>query len=115
ALVFGATYFSNISTRFLIPVLPFVALAMCLALERVPRVAVAVVVIHAVISWPSIVRRYCHPDAWHLVKVPYREALRIKPEEGFLESNLAYYGATRMIDRVTPPGAAVFTEIPIPD
>ena len=34
ALVFGANYFSNITTRFLIPPLPFVALAMMLALER---------------------------------------------------------------------------------
>ena len=33
ALVFGATYFSNISTRFLIPPLPFVALAMALVVE----------------------------------------------------------------------------------
>ena len=34
ALVFGANYFSNISARFLIPPLPFVALAMMLALQR---------------------------------------------------------------------------------
>jgi hypothetical protein len=34
ALVFGANYFSNIGTRFLIPVLPFAALAMALALAQ---------------------------------------------------------------------------------
>jgi hypothetical protein len=115
AAVFGATYFTNISTRFLIPALPFVALAMCLVLARAPQVAVAVVVAHGVLSWPSMVRLYARPDAWHLVKVPYREALRIKPEEGFLESNLPYYGATRMIERATPTGSTVFTQIPIPE
>ena len=115
AAVFAATYFSNIGARFLIPALPFVALAMMLALSALPRVAIAIALVHALISWPSIVRRYCHPDAWHLVKVPYREALRIKPEDGFLESNLPLYGATRMVERLTPPDATVFTFTPIPE
>ena len=48
ALVFGANYFSNISARFLIPPLPFVALAMMLALSAVPQLAVAVAVLSAV-------------------------------------------------------------------
>jgi hypothetical protein len=115
AAIFGATYFSNISTRFLLPALPFVALAMCLVLVEVPRAAIGIVVLHAVLSWPSVVRRYSHADAWRLVKVTYREALRIKPEEGFLESNLPYYGVTRMIERATPAGSTVFTEVPIPE
>ena len=115
ALVFGANYFANIGTRFLIPTLPFIALAMALALERAPRVLAALVVIHALLSWPTVVRRYAAVDSWHLVKVPYREALRIKPEEGFLESNLPLYGATRMLDRVTPPGSTIFTSTPIPE
>jgi hypothetical protein len=115
ALVFGANYFGNIGTRFLIPVLPFVALAMALALNSAPRLMLAVAVTHAVISWPSIVTRYCRFDAWHLVKVTVREALRIKPEDGFLESNLPYYGAARMIERATPPGATIFSLAPIPE
>ncbi len=115
AAVFGATYFSNIGTRFLIPVLPFVALAMTIALAGIPTLLVALAVIHAVLSWPSVVRLYCHADAWHLVKVPYREALRIKPEDGFLESNLYFYGATRMLDRLTPPASTVFALTPIPE
>jgi hypothetical protein len=115
ALVFGANYFTNIGARFLIPVLPFVALAMMLVLGRIPQLAVALALIHAVISWPSVVKRYCAPDAWHLVKVPFREALRIKPEEGFLESNLPYYGVDRMIERLTPQDATVLTLTPIPE
>jgi Dolichyl-phosphate-mannose-protein mannosyltransferase len=115
ALVFGATYFSNISTRFLIPPLPFVALAMALVLSRVPRVLVAVALVHALISWPSVVARYCHYDAWHLAKVPWREALRIKPEDAYLESNLPLYGAARLVEQTTAPGANVFALTPIPD
>ncbi len=115
ALVFGATYFSNISARFLIPPLPFVALAMALALSRVPRVLVAVALVHALISWPSVVARYCRYDAWHLAKVPWREALRIKPEVPYLESHLPLYGAARLVERTAAPGSAVFAFTPIPD
>lgn len=115
AAVFGLSYFSNISTRFLIPSLPFVALAMALAFSSVPHLAISVLLIHSLISWPSIVRRYCALDAWHLVKIPYREALRIKPEDGFLFSNLPYYGATRMVEQAAAPGSTVFTFTPIPE
>ncbi len=115
AAVFGANYFSNISTRFLIPVLPFVALSMAFALAEAPALLVAIAILHAALSWPSVVRRYAHADAWHLVKVPYREALRIKPEPGFLESNLPDYGAARMLDRLTPPGSTIFCLTPIPE
>jgi hypothetical protein len=115
AAVFAATWPLNISTRFLIPALPFLALAMCLVLSRWPRIAVAVVALHAFLSWPDVVKRYCRFDAWHLMKVPYREALRIKPEDGYLESNLPLYGAARLIERTTPPGSTVFAQTPIPE
>ncbi|MBZ5620642.1 MAG: glycosyltransferase family 39 protein [Acidobacteriia bacterium] len=119
AAVFGASYFTNIGTRFLIPPLPFVALAMALVLcsvpGSVPQLAVAVVLIHSALSWPSVIRRYGAPNAWHLVKIPWREALRIKPEDGFLQSNLPWYGVTRMVENATAPGSTVFTFTPIPE
>jgi hypothetical protein len=115
ALVFGANYFSNIGARFLIPPLPFVALAMAMVLSELPNLAVAVVLLHAFISWPSMVPKYCRPGAWRLGKVPWLEALRIKPEEGYLESHLPYYGVDRMIDRSTAPGSTIFTFTPIPE
>ena len=115
AAVFGASYFTNIGTRFLIPPLPFVALAMALVLTRVPHLAIAVVLVHSCLSWPSVVRRYTAQNDWHLQKVPYREALRIKPEDGFLASNLPYYRVTRMVEQAAAPGSTVFTFAPIPE
>jgi hypothetical protein len=115
ALVFGANYFSNIGARFLIPPLPFVALAMAIVLSELPNLAVAVVLLHAFISWPAMVPKYCRPDAWHLTKVPWREAWRIKPEDGYLESHLLYYGVDRMIERSTAPGSTIYTFKPIPE
>ena len=112
---FAVPYFSNISARFLLPCLPFVAMALCLALSRIPGLPLAIALLHAVLSWPAVIPKYSHADAWHLFKVPYREALRIKPEDGFLQSNLPFYGAARLVDRATPPGATVFTNTPIPE
>ncbi len=115
ALVFGAGYFSNIGTRFLIPALPFVAMAMALAVSRFPRLLMAVALLHAAVSWPSVARRYAKTDAWLLAKVPWREALRIKPEEGFLYSNLPGYGVARMIEERAHAGSTVLSFTPIPE
>jgi hypothetical protein len=114
-VVFGASYYANASTRFLIPAVPFVALAVMIELASFPRVAVVLALVQALISWPPVLKRYTPADSWHLVKVTHREALRIKPEEGFLESNLPLYGATRMVERLTPAGSTVFTLTPIPE
>ncbi len=108
AVVFGAFYFSNIGTRFLIPPLPFLALAMMLALRRVPALAIAVAVAHSVISWPAVIPRYSQPGAWRLNSIPWKEALRIEPEEEYLERRLPNYGVARMVERTTPPGATIF-------
>ena len=114
--LFASTYFSNISARFLLQSLPFVALALALVLDSIPGLAVTVALLHAVLSWPAIIPKYSHPDAWHLFKIlPYREALRIKPEEGYLQSNLPLYGVTRMVERASRPGSNIFTNTPIPD
>jgi hypothetical protein len=115
ALVFGANYFSNIGTRFLIPPLPFIALAMAMALSAVPHLVVAIAVIHAVISWPAIIPKYASRYSWHLTKIPWREALRIKPEGPYIETRLPYYAIDRLIDRVTTAGSTIFTFTPIPE
>jgi len=115
ALVFGLSYFGNIAARFLIPPMPFVALALALALSAVPALPVAVAVLAAVLSWPSVVPRYAHPNAWRLLKIPWREALRIRSEEGYLQARLDHYGVDRLIERTTAPGSTVFTFVPVPE
>ena len=80
-----AVYFGNIGTRFLIPALPFVSLAMALALEAAAPVLALLIVFHAYASWPSVVKRYT--TAWSLQGIPYKAALRIIPEEQFLAAH----------------------------
>jgi hypothetical protein len=115
ALVFGANYFSNIGTRFLIAPLPFIALAMVLALDGIPRLPVALALIHAVLSWPAIIPRYASPYSWHLTTMPWREALRLRPADPYIANRLPYYEIDRLIEEKTRPGSTVFTFTPIPE
>lgn len=115
AIVFGATYFGNIGARFLIPVAPFLALAMMLALASVPRVAMTIALVSAVISWPSLVPRYARSDTWRLDKFPWREALRLRTPDHYLETHLMGYGIDRLIEERTRAGSTVFTFTPIPE
>ena len=48
AAIFGCTYFSNIGTRFLIPVVPFVSLALALAAANIPWLLFTLVVAHGI-------------------------------------------------------------------
>jgi hypothetical protein len=115
ALVFGATYFSNIGARFLIPPLPFLALAMTLPFARIPAVPFALVAVHAVLSWPSNVPKYGRQDAWRLRGMPWREALRIRPEASWLERWIPDYGAIHLIETATPAGSTIFSTQPLPE
>ena len=107
AAIFLAPYFSNVGTRFLIPCLPFIALAMALALEGVPRVLLVVTLANAVACFPPVVTRYA-PNAWRLNKVPYREALRLKPEDTWLKEVAPPYAMARFIEEQVPPGEKVY-------
>jgi len=115
AAVFGCNYFSNISPRFLIAPLPFVSLALALAVSGIPQLMLAIVIVHAVISWPAYIPKYCAPNAWHLTKIPYREALRLKNVDEYLGSHVFDYNVEKMVERFTTPGATIFTYRPIPE
>jgi hypothetical protein len=114
ALVIGITYFGNIGTRFLLPALPFIALAMALVLTRVRWVAAAVVVLHLVLGWPGMVGRYADPGAWRVRRIRVQPALRLPSEDDFLVRNLPHYIMARQIEARTPPGARIlmFDDVP---
>jgi hypothetical protein len=107
AALFGSTYLSNIGTRFLIPVVPFVSLALALAVCDIPALLLTLVAFHAITCWPSVIKLYCAPGAWRLERVSIRTALRLRPEETYLNQNPDYRMA-RLIESVVPPGGKVF-------
>jgi hypothetical protein len=140
---FAAPYFLNIGTRFLIPALPFLALAMvhglCFRAARVSKrddaslphgrgservrghlvgtwTAVAIVALQAIASWPSILSLYCAPYSWRLTRFPIKAALGIEPEQAFLERNMApWYQITQMLQQRTPENAVIYTAQPLPE
>jgi hypothetical protein len=115
ALVFGANYFSNIGARFLIPPLPFVALAMGMALTTLPGMVLAVVLLHAVLCWPPMVAKLVPLGSWRLTLTPWKDALHLRDPGRYCKNHLALYPASELIERVTPPGSTVFTFKAIPD
>ncbi len=113
ALFFGSTFAANVGTRFLIPAVPFVALAMAMALERIPGILPTLILLHAITCWPSVTRKYCDRWAWRLNTVPIKAALRIQSEDDFLTREWPAYRIARMVDGKVPRGERVFSFSPV--
>ena len=110
AAVLSATYVTNIGTRFLIPALPFVSLAIAIVLMRIPALLLTLAIAHAVASWPSAAPIYCSPYAWRLEStIPFAPALRVEAEASYLSRRFPCYVMNRMIEAIVPSGAAVFS------
>lgn len=119
ALVFALPWLTNAGTRFLIPALVFVSLAMALAIWRLPRAAGLaagiLVAAHSVASWPDVIERWNKQQPWRLGGLPWRAALRWVPEDEYLREWLPGYPVARMIEERVPPGKRVFSPEGIPE
>jgi len=109
-----APYFANVGTRFLIPCLPFFALAMAMAISYPPALA-AVLLFHAAASWPSMIPRYADKYAWRLDRILWKQAIRKIPQDTYLRQNFGGYGIARMIEDSVPKGVPVLAANGLPD
>ena len=109
AIVFALPYAANISTRFLIPCLPFVSLALCLAATQIRALGPVLVLVHAISAFPPLIRWYGGPHPWIIESFPLRATLRLESEEDYLSRKFPGYRIARMIEGTVPAGAAVFT------
>ena len=107
AALFGSVYAANTGTRFLIPALPFLALALALAFLRAPAALPLLVAFHALASWPWSLPHYAAPAAWRIDEFPYRAAVRLEPEDEYLARRLNTYPITRFVEMNVPPGKPV--------
>ncbi len=105
----GFGYLFNKETRFIIPSLPFLALAMGLALARVPALLCLVAVAQLILCWPTVVKRYAAPGAWRLQHVPWSAVLRTEKGDAYLYGRTAEYRLARMVEAAVPPGEPVFS------
>jgi hypothetical protein len=109
-----ATYPSNVGTRFLIPALPFVALAMGMAISAWRWAPVGLLAAHAVLSWPNVIPAYSSQWAWRLEKVTWKEALRLRSEDNYIFSHMPSYALTRKLEELVPAGRRIlgFGQLP---
>lgn len=109
ALVFGATYFTNTETRFLIPALPFAVLSLAIAVGG-RSIALALVLVHAALSWPASTALYSSQYAWRIEHIPWRAALFRENEISYLSKNIGDdYDMARLIDRYVPSGEKILS------
>ncbi len=109
AAIFLLPYFGNLGTRFLMPVVPFVALALGLTLEMLPPVAAVILLAHCIISWPRVIPRYAHEYAWRLDGSQWNVALRRTPEEQYLRDNIPDYDMGLILNRKVPANEPVLS------
>ncbi len=103
----AAAFPLNIGTRFLLPALPFLALGIGRVIGKWPRTAMTLAAVHLLLCWPYFLRWYA--TGWTLERIPWRQALRIEPEESWLNFKSGEYRIARMIETFVPPGELVFS------
>jgi Dolichyl-phosphate-mannose-protein mannosyltransferase len=108
AAIFGLFYFSNIGTRFLIPMVPFVSLALALAAADIRWLLITLVTAAAISCWPDVYNLYCASGAFRIESPPVRAALRLQGEQAYLGQD-ADYNIVTMIGGVVPPGHTIFS------
>ncbi len=108
AFVFLLPYPGNLGTRFLIPCLPFVSLALGLAVMNWKAAVPSLVLLHALTCWPFVLDKYCDPYSLHISTLPWRAALRLEPERKFLnECSGGAYEMDLAIEKLVPPEARI--------
>ncbi|MBM3774233.1 MAG: hypothetical protein FJW37_03635 [Acidobacteria bacterium] len=115
AVLFGAPVILNSGTRFLLPALPFLSLAMGMAFAGSRGITALLAIAHGIASLPPATRAYSHPYAWRIHSVPVAAALRLRSEDAYLGSKMGEYGIVRMIERAVPPGKKTFSMGALPD
>lgn len=109
AAVFAFPAWFNTGARFLIPVLPFVAMSIGLVLERFPGTLAAIALIHGIAALPVVSARYADHTAWRVTSIPVAAALRLQPESRYLQDHLNDYSMNAALETFTPPGALIFS------
>lgn len=106
--IFALPYATNIGTRFLIPSAPFLSMALAMVFLNWEWLLMAMVLAHAVISWPAVLKLYCEPAAWRLERIPVKQALRMEPESTYMSRRFPGFLVDEMLDKRVPPDGKIF-------
>ncbi|MDQ6699855.1 MAG: DUF2079 domain-containing protein, partial [Acidobacteriota bacterium] len=106
AAVALAPWLWNVGARFLMPALPFLALAIAMTLPK--PLAWACLIVQAVACLPALTARYESSSAWKLEGWPWRAALRLEPEHVYLDRQVPAYKLARVVEKNTRTGDRIF-------
>ena len=109
AAIFALPVLTNPDTRFLIPSLPFVALAMGLGLANTWGALPVLAAFTALACWPGVLTTYCDPWAWRLRPVPVRAAISAAAREEFLAERVPDYVFQAPLEKAVAPNEIVFS------
>lgn len=98
----------------IIGAMPFVALAMGLALARSRGMAPLVAGAQVLFCWPGALSVWSNPETWRLAEVPVLEVVRRDLREDYPLWRLPGYGLARMVEQYVPPGGKVFAFARVP-
>ena len=105
--IFILPAFTNVETRFLMPMAPFLALSLGLVFTAVPYAIPVLLAFHLFTAWPANTRAYAAPYAWRLTDFNLAEAFRVVPENLTLLRHMPDFAVAQLLDRETPPGARI--------
>jgi hypothetical protein len=109
AAVFAIPVFFNASSRFLLSSMPFLSLAMGIAISSSWGALPALAIFHAILSCPAMMPLYSAPWAWRIREIPIRAALRNEPDSAFLRRRLSGYSLKAPIEKWVPAGELIFS------
>ena len=109
---------ANVGTRFLIPSLVFVLLAMGMALSALPgrwRYAVGCLVLvgHSLSGWPHLLLLWHSGQVWRLNEIPWAAALREEPEHEYLRRRIPFFKTAQILAREVGPEDRVLSLEPL--
>lgn len=112
AAVAALPWAMNIGARFLMPPMPFLALALVSVLPL--RLLPALLTLHAALSLPMMMDRYSGPHAWRLKGLPWQAAFRLVTEHDYLRKTYLEYNVARMVSRNVRPGEELLDLVGVP-
>ncbi len=101
AVVFAMAFPFNTETRFLMLSAPVLALLITSAIPWGPLLYVLAGA-QAIFAFPPMFQKLKAPSCWAIEEIPIRAALRLEPEEKFLERRLSEYDMARFIEKTVP-------------
>ncbi|MCU1261638.1 MAG: hypothetical protein JWO80_4523, partial [Bryobacterales bacterium] len=107
--IFIVPALTNLQTRFLMPCVPFVALALGLAVMEAQAAFWLLLLFGTITCWPGFTSNYCTSYAWRLTSFPIKEALRIIPESETLHKRILWMPLADLIDQKVPTDGLVLS------